>query len=119
ITQLKAWFTQQINEDEQTFARWAAKFLSGEITSDEMPAENHLPGGNYVNVEPNPFVRFNFIRLQEKVYLCAGGEEFEISLALAKKITSKNQMNLSFSSGQDKTLILELLQRGYLLEVEQ
>ena len=117
IGQLKAWFTQQFNEDDDTFARWAARYLSGEAVNDEGPFEMEPLEGNTVNVEPNPFVRFDFIRLKGKTYLYVAGEEFEISLALAKKVTSKNQMNLSLTSERDKKLILNLLRKGHLLQI--
>ncbi len=117
ITQLKAWFKQQLNEDDETFARWAARYLSGEAVNDEKPSDVDPLEGNTVNVEPNPFVRFDFIRLKGKACLYAGGEEFEISLALAKKLTSKSQMNLSLTSGRDKKLILNLLRKGHLLQI--
>ncbi len=118
IRQLKAWFTQQIDEDDDIFARWVARFLSGEITSDEMPVDADLPGGKSINVEPNPFVRFDFIRLKEQTYLYAGGEEYKVSLTLAKQLTTKSQLSLSLKNENHKTLILKLVKKGYLLLVD-
>ena len=100
------------------FARWAGRFLSGEITEDDMPCDVGIIDGNTLIVEPDPFVRFDFIRLEGQTYLYAGGEEYKISLALAKQLTTKSRLRLSLANAHDTTLILKLLEKGHLLRVE-
>lgn len=118
LKQLKSWFIKQINENDETFVRWAAKFLSGDVASDEMSLDVEPLDENTVNVEPNPFVRFDFIRLEGQTYLYAGGVEYKVSLALAKKLTTKGQISLPLRSGYDKALILKMLKNEHLLRVE-
>ena len=118
LKQLKDWFVQQINEDDEIFARWAARFLSGHDADEKIPSDIELPDGNTIVVEPSPFVRFDFIKLNKQTYFYVAGEEFKVSLALAKNLTSKSQMTLSLASGQDKTTILKLLQKGFLIQVD-
>ncbi len=109
LKHLKSWFIQQLNENDETFARWAARFLSGEEAGDDTPCDVGLLDGNTVNVEPDPVVRFDFIRLKGQTYLYAGGEEYKISLALAKQLTTKTRMRLSLANEHDNTIILTLL----------
>ena len=118
LMQLKSWFIQQINEDDEIFARWVARFLSGHDAGEEMPSDIELPDGNTIAVEPNPFLRFDFIKLNKQTLLYVAGGEFKVSLALAKNLTSKSQMTLSLASRQDKTTILKLLQKGFLVQVD-
>jgi 50S ribosomal protein L16 3-hydroxylase len=123
ITQLKRWFIQQINENDAQFARWAAKYLSDSPLASEFNIEPEFHGVDFngqipIALEAHPFVRFEFIRLNGRVMLYAGGEEFELSLQLAKTLTSKSRMNLSQTKGSDRKQVLELLGRGYLLQTD-
>jgi len=118
LKHLKSWFIRQINENDDVFARWAAKYLSGDATlSEEVPGsevKEHIPA----QLEPDPFVRFNFIRQNGRVLLYAGGEMYEVSHALARTLTGKSRMNLSHTTGEDRKQVLRLLQKGHLLETE-
>ena len=118
LAQIKRWFIQQINEDDEVFARWVAKYLSGDATANGIVSESDTQDGIPPELEPNPFVKFDFIRQQGQVLLYAGGDEFELSYSLAKKLTGQSCIDLSHSTGEDRNQVLRMLQKGYLLEVE-
>jgi len=116
LRQLKSWFIQQLGQDSQEFSRWIARFLSRGAEVDE-PSPGISPWeGASIKVEPNPFVRFNFIRIEGQTRLYANGEEFVLSLSLAKKLTGKSSMSLSPETENDKRVILKLLRKGFLLQ---
>lgn len=118
LNQLKQWFIGQINENDEVFSKWIAKTLSSDLIADEMLPDTTSLGEIPAELETNPFVRFNFIRINGRVLLYAGGEEFELSLALAKTITAKGRMDLTQTTGNDRNQVLRLLKKGYLLEIE-
>jgi 50S ribosomal protein L16 3-hydroxylase len=123
IKQLKKWFIQQINESDEIFARWVAKYLSDVSAAGDFFSETEYvdkPGCDAIPIqlETNPFIRYEFIQLKDRTLLYAGGEEFEISLTLAKKLSSKLRMNLSQTTGKDRMQVLEMLKRGYILAVD-
>ena len=118
LKQLKSWFVQQIIDDDEGFARWAAKFLSGDAAFDEVLPDTERYAGIPEVLETNPFVRFDFIRLNGRTLLYAGGEEFELASHLAKTLTGNTRIHRADALGEDRALILKLLEKGYLLEAE-
>ena len=117
IQNLQRWFTAQINTDDDTFARWAGRFLSRRQHTEDLlfePNLIHELKQDQLTVETNPFVKFEFIQLKGKTYLYAGSEEFVLSLSLAKQLSSKAQITLTMTTEQDQSVIKTLLNKGYL-----
>jgi len=118
LQQLKSWFLQQFEQDDQAFSRWVAQFLSGGMGNELMPTEMSPWEGETIYVEPNPFVRFNFVQMKGQTCLYINGEEFLVSLSLARSLTRKSPIRLTPESRQEKRLIMSLLQKGYLLQTD-
>ena len=119
LRSLKQWFVQQIQGDDERFARWAGKFLSRSPLGDEFGLDSTQMIADRLEVEPNPFIRFEFMRLKNKTYLFVAGEEYEISLELAKQLTAKSKVNIQPKNEGDRALISELMNKGYLLKVAE
>ncbi len=118
IQQLKSWFVQQLNENDEQFSRWAGRFLSRSALGEELDLDVEAITESRFDVEPNPFIRFEFMRLKGRVLLYVAGEEYEVSEALALALTGKSRVTVSPQSSQDQTLLKLLLKKGYLLTAE-
>jgi 50S ribosomal protein L16 3-hydroxylase len=117
LQNLKQWFVQQIQGDDEHFARWAGKFLSRSPLGDEFALDSEKMIADRMQVEPNPFIRFEFIRLKDKTYLYVSGEEYEVSSELANQLTAKSSVNIQLKNDRERALISELINKGHLLEV--
>jgi len=116
IGRLKRWFISQLNENDEQFSRWAGRFLSQNELGEALDLDIEEITADRISVEPNPFIRFEFMRLQGKTLLYVAGEEYELSEHLAKLLTTKAVVSIQLDSAQDKALITKLLKKGYLLE---
>lgn len=118
VGQLKRWFISQLNENDEQFSRWAGRFLSQSELGEALELDIETVTSDRIELEPNPFIRFEFMRLKGKILLYVAGEEYEVSESLAKALTAKAVVSIRPESTQDKALIARLLKKGYLLEVE-
>lgn len=116
---LKNWFTKQIIEEDEIFSRWLGKFLSRDMDADavlqvasETANQKDELISNSLLIEPNPFMCFNFIRLNGQTYLYVAGEEYQLSESLAKLLTQKNKIRVTLTDNQDAAVIKILLNKG-------
>lgn len=118
IANLKRWFISQINENDEQFSRWAGRFLSQSSLGDTLDLDLEEVTADRVELEPNPFIRFEFMRLQGKILLYVAGEEYEVSERFAKALTAKTVISIQPDTKQEKALITQLLKKGYLLDMD-
>lgn len=117
--QLKRWFISQINENDEQFSRWAGRFLSQSPLGESLDLDVEEVMRDRLELEPNPFIRFEFMRLQGRTLLYVAGEEYEVSERLAKALTAKTVLSIKPDTAQEKGLITQLLKRGYLLIIDR
>lgn len=120
IRALKQWFIEQIELDDELFARWVGKYLSRDGFSDSLDEDTDISpiispiAFDTIEIEPNPFIAFNFIRIGHQVYLYVGDAEFKVSDYLAKKLTRKARVKLTLTQKQDRAVVATLLNHEWI-----
>jgi len=118
LQRLKRWFVSQLNENDEQFSRWAGRFLSGNDLGEVLDIDVEQVTQGRIELEPNPFVRFNFIRDKDQSRLYVAGEEYVVSTGLARTLTAKTRFGFDFESSGDKPVVAELMKKGYLQRLD-
>ena len=116
IKDLKQWMIAQLNEDDETFARWFASFTTAQEVEKVATSVDPL-ATNEVLIEPNLFYKMHFITLKNQTYLYVNAKEYPVSLNLAKCLTSKKEVLVSLKNEQDKSVVIKLLNDGVFFVV--
>ncbi len=113
VKQLKQWMIKQLNEDDETFARWFGKFTTTQEVEKMACSVDPLPTNELI-IEPNLFYKIHFITLKSTTYLYVNGKEYPVSLKLAKALTSKKEVVINVKNEQTSWLIKTLLNDGVI-----